>query len=719
MLKYSSTFFKLFTLFIILSMAGCSKDSSTPLAPSSRTNQPTGTITGLIKNWVTGEPVPLAKISIGYNGTVQSTASDSAGAFSFADVPAGQYQIVGGAPVFSGSYTVTVSLVNYNTAQTDGSKRYRDYYYKTTTITFTSLGQADSSSINGMVGSLLLNISYLNTTVKGIVVDKNMQSVAGALVTLYDETVAPAVALAQTSSGSDGSYSFSNVDNGLTVNITATSADGSLQGNLPAFLTLPANLTLDSLRAGVLAERIMLTNVDNISPFVINITPENNSDVSPSNLQIVYTFSEPIKQNAYTQTNLPIGSNTMLDDITVNFVGMKKTAAATNFSAQWNSTFSQLTIIPQGIIGSARYSLDMTTVFNSGKLTDAAGNTLVNNTKITGDFELLNFTTSGGTTAPAPPNVARRFVPGQFGAVDFNGGTVGLEWNYDQNVRSYNIYKSVNGSPFQLLQTNFYGTQFQENCGSLVLPLNYVPQNQSSPLGASSVSYEVTALSKDLVESQMSNEINITDGVNPRLVGVVVSPAGGSYNWEYALHFSEPLTVSNAEVPSNYTILNHDTVSFNIVRADYLGYDAVSLTYDVQLYVTTNLPQPAGYSLQVNPAGVSDLAGNSIDSSGAGNVFTFSAPPTPILLAPNSGATGLGLPTTLVWQAANGATSYRLQISTVNTFATTVVDQSGITATNYNVDATVLSIGTLYYWRVSARNAAGTSAYSATRQFAP
>lgn len=719
MLKYSSTFLKLLALSIILSMAGCSKDSSTPLAPSSRTNQPKGTITGLIRNWITGEPVPLAKISVGYNGTVQSAISDSAGAFSFADVPAGQYQIVGGAPVYSGSYTVTVSLVNYDSAQTNANKKYRSYYYQTTTITFTSLGQADSSSINGMVGSLLLNISYLNTTVKGSVVDKDMQPVAGALVTLYDETVAPAVALGQMSSGSDGSYSFSNVDNGLTVNITAVSADGSLQGNLPAFLTLPANLILDSLRAGVLAERIMLTAADNISPFVINITPENNSDVSPSNLQIVYTFSEPIKQNAYTQTNLPIGSKTMLDDIAVNFAGMKKTTGAVGFTAQWNSTFSQLTIAPQGMVGSARYSLDMTIVFNSGKLTDAAGNALVNNPKITGDFELLNFTTSGGTTAPAPPNVVRRYVPGQFGAVNFNGGTVGLEWNYDQNVRSYNIYKSVNGSPFQLLQKDFYGTQFQENCGSLVLPLNYVPQNQSNPLGASSVSYEVTALSKDLVESQISNEIKITDGVNPRLVGVVVSPAGGSYNWDYALHFSEPLTVSNAEVPSNYTILNHDTVSFNIVRADYLGYDALSSTYDVQLYVTTNLPQPAGYSLQVNPTGVTDLAGNSIDTSAAGNVFTFSAPPTPVPLAPNSGATGLGLPTTLVWQAANGAISYHLQISTVNTFATSVVDQSGITATNYNVDATVLTIGTLYYWRVSARNAAGTSAYTATRQFTP
>jgi hypothetical protein len=719
MLKYLSTLLKLSTLFIILLMAGCSKDSSTPLAPSSRTNQPTGTITGLIKNWVSGEPVPFARISVGYNGTVQSTTSDSAGAFSFADVPAGQYEIVGGAPVFSGSYTVTVSLVNYNSAQTNPNKKYRDYYYKTTTITFTSLGQGDSSSINGMVGSLLLNVSYLNTTVKGTVVDMNMQPDSGALVTLYDETVAPAVAIAQTSTGTDGTYTFTNIDNGLTVNITAIGANGSLEGNIPAFMTLPASLVADSLREGVTVDPIRLAPIDNVSPFVINITPQNNSDVSPANLQVVYTFSEPIKQNAYTQTNLPIGSNTMLDNIVLNFIGMKKTTGAVNFAAAWNSTFSQLTITPQGLVGSARYSLDMTGVFGSAQFTDAAGNALVNNTKLTGDFELLNFTTNGGTTAPNPPNVVRRIVPGHFDPVDFDGGPIGLEWNYDQNVRSYNIYKSVDGGPYQLLQKDFYGTQFNENCGPLVVPENYVPQNQSSPIGAGSVSYEVTAVSKDLVESQVSNVINITDQVKPTLDAVTVASAGATNTWRYTLRFSEPLTVSNAETVSNYVILNPDTVSFAIVRADYLGYDAVNTTYDVQLYVTTDLPQPAGYSLRVNQTGVTDLAGNSIDTASGGNIYTFSAPPTPILLAPNSGATGLGLPVSLVWQASNGAISYRVQVSTVNTFATTVVDQSGITGTSYNVGTPALNTGTLYYWRVSARNASGTSAYTTTRQFTP
>jgi hypothetical protein len=712
MTTQSSTFIKLSIVLLMLSVFGCTKNSSTPLSPSSQTTQPKGTITGLIRNWVTSEPVPLAKISVGYNGTVQSTISDSAGAFSFAEVPAGQYSVVNGAPVLSGTYTFTVSLVNYDSAQTDPNKKYRAYYYSTANITFTSVGQNDSSSINGMIGSVLLNISYLNTTVKGEVVDQNMQPVQSALVTLYDETVVPGVAMAQTSTDSNGSYQFKNVDNGLTVNIVAVSNDGSQGGKLPGFLTLPPNLTIDSLRSGVPAERIMLTPVDVTNPYVISITPENNSDVSPTGLQIVYTFSEPIKQTTYTNTNLPLGSKTMLDDIALNFIGMKKASDALGFTAQWNSTFSQLTIVPLGLVGSARYTLDMTAVFGSGKIKDAAGNALINNQMITGDFELLDFTTSGGSTVPAAPVVTRRIVPGQFGYLDYNGGTVALEWNYDPNARSYNIYKSIDGGSSQLLQTDYQGVQFQDNSGSLV-----VPSGANDPLSAGYVSYIVRAVSKDLVESTSSNVITVTDNVSPRLTNVTVAAAGGAYDWIYTLQFSEPLAVSAAEVASNYTILNPDTVSFNIREADYLGHNAGSNRYHVQLLVTTNLPQPAGYSLQVGSTAVTDLAGNSVDP--ATNVFTFSAPPVPILSSPNDGATLVGLPITLMWKTANGATSYHLQISTVNTFATTVVDNSGITTTTYDAGAPALTTGTLYYWRVSATNAAGTTAYSAVRRFTP
>lgn len=605
MFKQYSMLFRLALLLLMVSMFGCAKDNNTPLSPTSQASQPEGTITGLIRNRTTGQPVAGAGISLGYNGSVESAVSDSAGAFSFANVPAGQYEVVNGAPVYSGSYTLTVSLVNYNSAQTDSSKKYRDYYYSTVTVTFTTLGKGDSGAVAGLAGSVSLGISYLNTTVKGQIVDQNMQPIAGSIVTLYDETVVPAAAIAQTTSGSDGSYEFTRVDNGLTIGITAVSKDGSLQGSLPAPITLPANVTSDSLRSGVLSERVMLTPVNNVHPFVISITPSNNSDVSPGTVQFVYTFSEPIKQTPYTRTDLPPGSNTMIDDIVLNFIGMKKTSGAVDFTAQWNSSFTQLTITPQGLVGSARYSLDVSAAFGSGKLTDASGNALVNNTEITGDFEPLQFTTNGGSPVPAAPAVTRRIVPGYFGPLDFNGGAVGLEWNYDPTARSYNIYKSVDGGPFQLLQQNFYGVQFTDNSGSLVVPLGV-----NNPLKAGSVSYEVRAVSMDLVEGPVSNIVTVSDEVHPRLANATVAAAGTNH-WVYTLYFSEPLDVSSAENIDSYLFTNTSAVTFTKTAANYVGYTVGG--YVVELSVTTSAVPAPGYTLTVS--GATDLAGNGMDQT--------------------------------------------------------------------------------------------------------
>lgn len=147
-------------------MAGCKQDSSTPIEPvqsSLLTYQPKGTISGLIKNAITATPVAGAVISVGYEGGVQTTTSDVAGAYSFANVPAGQYQIVNGTAVATGTYIMTVSLVDYNSKQTDPNKKYRDYYYSNVTIKFTSLAPGDSLAVSDLVGNTHLDISYLNT----------------------------------------------------------------------------------------------------------------------------------------------------------------------------------------------------------------------------------------------------------------------------------------------------------------------------------------------------------------------------------------------------------------------------------------------------------------------------------------------------------------------------------------------------------------------------
>jgi len=601
---------------ILAVLAGCKQESSTPIEPvqtSLLTYQPKGTISGLIKNAVTAAPVAGAVISVGYEGGVQSTTSNGAGAYSFANVPAGQYQIVNGTAVATGTYIMTVSLVDYNAKQTDATKKYRDYYYSQVTIKFTSLAPGDSLAVSDLVGATHLDISYLNTTVQGLVVDQNQQPVANAMVMLYDATVVPNVMLGQTISASNGAFVFTAIDNGLTITLQARSNDGSLQGTLAGF-TLPANVLSDSLRSQVVSERIQITPADNVPPKVIALSPENLSDVSPNNLQVVYTFSEPIKQTAYTRTDLPQGSSTILDDITVTYVGLKKTATAINYSAQWNASFTQLTLTPQGIVGSAKYTVSAVAAFGSGKITDLANNVLTNNALITGDFEVLQFTTSGGSTVPGAPTVSRRNVAGVFNSLDYTGGVVGLEWNYDANARSYNIYKSVNGGSYNLVASNVFALQATDNSGSLVIPIG-----ATDPLSSGNVKYIVRAESKDLVEGPASNPpIIVSDQVKPRmLASTSVASAGSTNSWLYTVRFSEPMTIADAENIANYTFTTTGGVTFTLNTANYLGSSGGS--YAVQLGVTTSAALPVGYSLVVS--NIKDLAGNNVDQTANSKTF--------------------------------------------------------------------------------------------------
>ena len=92
-----------------------------------------------------------------------------------------------------------------------------------------------------------------------------------------------------------------------------------------------------------------------------------------------------------------------------------------------------------------------------------------------------------------------------------------------------------------------------------------------------------------------------------------------------------------------------------------------------------------------------------------------SPPPAPTLYFPRNGATGVSASPTLQWNAATGASSYRVQISTTSAFATTVTDRSGITTTSVAVAGLVS--GTRYYWRAYAASSAGSSPWSTTWSF--
>jgi hypothetical protein len=94
-----------------------------------------------------------------------------------------------------------------------------------------------------------------------------------------------------------------------------------------------------------------------------------------------------------------------------------------------------------------------------------------------------------------------------------------------------------------------------------------------------------------------------------------------------------------------------------------------------------------------------------------------STPPAPTLTSPSNNATGISVNPTLLWGTSQGATSYRVQVATASSFSSTfmVADASNVTNISFLLNG--LASNTLYYWRVSASNASGTSAWSATRNF--
>ncbi|MHB8107450.1 MAG: RHS repeat-associated core domain-containing protein [Candidatus Cryosericum sp.] len=125
-------------------------------------------------------------------------------------------------------------------------------------------------------------------------------------------------------------------------------------------------------------------------------------------------------------------------------------------------------------------------------------------------------------------------------------------------------------------------------------------------------------------------------------------------------------------------------------------------------YTTPALANATVYYWRVNALN----AGSTSSWSGAWSFTT--AAPGPMLLSPANGTTTSTTTPTLAWDQSSTNASYTLQVSTVSTFATTVVNQS-LTTTSYTTPA--LSNATAYYWRVNATNTAGTSLWSSVWSF--
>ncbi|MBL7127983.1 MAG: T9SS type A sorting domain-containing protein [Ignavibacteria bacterium] len=94
-----------------------------------------------------------------------------------------------------------------------------------------------------------------------------------------------------------------------------------------------------------------------------------------------------------------------------------------------------------------------------------------------------------------------------------------------------------------------------------------------------------------------------------------------------------------------------------------------------------------------------------------------SIPVAPVLISPPNVSTQVSLTPTLDWDGIQNAFDYGVQVSDEPNFNTTVVDVTGLSATEYQVPEGILNLNTVYFWRTNARNGMGTSPYSSIWYF--
>ncbi|MCF7802570.1 MAG: fibronectin type III domain-containing protein [Candidatus Marinimicrobia bacterium] len=301
-----------------------------------------------------------------------------------------------------------------------------------------------------------------------------------------------------------------------------------------------------------------------------------------------------------------------------------------------------------------------------------------------GNFsETWTFTTTAGDQPPAQPTL----VFPEDGA-DSLSTTVNFQWNSIPNAENYHIQVGAD-SEFSQLEGEVDSVT-NESIEIAGLPKETV------------LHWRVRAANANgFGQWSASRQFTTTNQEGVPAPPEIVSPADDSTN----LPLETTLDWAPAEYADHYDlqVSTDSTFSTTIVSLS----DVTSTQYPIQ-----NLEYDTDYFWRVN---ASNQAGTSPWT--VPHLFTtvMEAPTTPVLVAPEDRTERTSTTPELVWEQAERAENYRIQIGRDQAFNTTVLDSTNIDSTTF-VPAT-LDSNTTYYWRVLARNPGGESNWSTHRQF--
>jgi len=552
-------------------VTGCGGSIPTPSSASSSSN--TVTLQGQLTDAVTGEPIIGAKIDIG----TRSSATDSRGRFEMAGFPINSG--TGVARDYQATITLTGVSAPVNMTNAATAVRYPDRIFR---MPASAAAGTSASTHDFKVGKL-------SATIQGVVGDSGLLTISGATVELQDNTTGAAgnVIRSTTSDATTGAYSFANVEAGVSYKLVGRTSDGAMQGSVTVAKLLDNQTLKLSLGGGA---ALILSSTDTYSPRIINVSPDNNADIAPGAVNVVFTFNEPIRQDVYSIPNASVVDN-IYHDINISYGGRK---AAGNYAhtMSWNATWDVLTASLTATGISSKFTVDLSllspittgTTTTLGKLKDNAGNGLEKSPVLTSG-NLLSFTTNGGVLA-LPPVILSPDAPG----LDRNATSVTLDWPPASGAtKGYNIYRSALLSaasavaePFVIISGPVAASTYTDAAavsGFNLLPLLDVARHYI---------YRVTSINSDLIESVPSNELTVKDAVAPAAVGaagdcvapdgnsltVITTPVTATTNGQVKFTFSEPLDVVAAENVGNYTGVNVSAAKLTTPTTVVLDFSA-------------------------------------------------------------------------------------------------------------------------------------------------
>jgi hypothetical protein len=262
-----------------------------------------------------------------------------------------------------------------------------------------------------------------------------------------------------------------------------------------------------------------------------------------------------------------------------------------------------------------------------------------------------------------------------------------LRWTTSVRADSYQVQVATDNGFASIVYNGAYGTDTSRNVGPLASCTQYYWRVRAKNAGG---------------VGNFSVIRNFKIASAPPVAPNLIFPANG----QDSVDGSPTLTWAPGDVCTNF---------YKVEVALDAGFSnkILDVTISATSRAISSLESNTTYFWRVTPIG---NAGNGTTSPIFSFITTpFTPPPAPGLASPANGQPDVPLPVTLCWDSAARATTYRLQVATDSAFTTLVYNDS--TQTVRCKQLAFLLNNRTYFWRVNAKNTAGTSPYSSVYRF--